>query len=115
MDDQELLDNIDGRMHGPMSGFIKRNFGNLQCDPQDATLSTTPSPDVFLEWFASHASGEFDDSRGSWQIPEHESDNDGARLLLTIPASPASDVQTKWEDVQVIGQFNHRACMSYQD
>ncbi|KFY73492.1 hypothetical protein V499_06424 [Pseudogymnoascus sp. VKM F-103] len=100
MDDQELLDNIDGRMHGPMSGFIKRYFGNLQCDPQDATLATTPSPDDFLEWFSSHASGEFDGARGSWQIPEHESDNDGARLLVTIPASPASDVQTKWEDVQ---------------
>ncbi|OBT55405.1 hypothetical protein VE04_04713 [Pseudogymnoascus sp. 24MN13] len=115
MDDQELLDNIDGRMHGPMSGFIKRYFGNLQCDPQDATLATTPSPDDFLEWFSSHASGEFDGSRGSWQIPEHGSDNAYARLLLTIPASPASDVQIKWEDVQVIGQFNHRACMKYQD
>ncbi|OBT92993.1 hypothetical protein VE01_08637 [Pseudogymnoascus verrucosus] len=88
MDDQELLDNVDGRMHGPMSWFIKRYFGNLQCDPQDATLSTTPSPDDFLEWFPSHASGEFDGARGSWQIPEHD---DGARLLLTIPASPASD------------------------
>ena len=29
-DDQEILDNIDGRMQGPMSGFIKKTFGNFQ-------------------------------------------------------------------------------------
>ncbi|OBT75577.1 hypothetical protein VF21_05837 [Pseudogymnoascus sp. 05NY08] len=115
MDDQELLDNIDGRMHGPMSGFIKRYFGNLQCDPQDATPSATPSPDDFLQWFSSHASRKAGSVRGSWHIPEHESDNDGARLLLSIPASLASDVQTRRDDVQVIGQFNHRFYMSYQD
>ncbi|KFZ04893.1 hypothetical protein V501_08875 [Pseudogymnoascus sp. VKM F-4519 (FW-2642)] len=99
MDDQELLDNVDGRMHGPMSGFIKRYFGNLRCDPQDATLPATPSPNGFLQWFSNHVLREFDGARGSWQIPEHETSN----------------VRTKWEDVQVIGQFNHRACMSYQD
>ncbi|OBT90800.1 hypothetical protein VE02_00662 [Pseudogymnoascus sp. 03VT05] len=115
MGDQELLDNIDGRMHGPMSGFIKRYFGSLQCDPQDATPSATPSLDDFLQWFSNHVSREVGSARGSWHIPEHGSDNDGARLLLSIPASPASGVQTRWDDVQVIGQFNHRACVSYQD
>lgn len=117
MDDQELLDNIDGRMHGPMSGFIKRYFGNLQCDPQDATLpaTATPSPDDFLQWFSNLVSREVGSSRGSWQILEHESDNDGARLLFSMPASSASDVQIRWDDVQVIGQFNYRACVSYQD
>ncbi|KFY98843.1 hypothetical protein V500_01539 [Pseudogymnoascus sp. VKM F-4518 (FW-2643)] len=115
MEDQELLDNIDGRMHGPMSGFIKRYFGNLQCDPQDATLPAPQSPDDFLLWFPNHVSRDADDARGSWQIPEHESAKDGACLLLTIPASPASDVQTRWDHVQVIGQFNHRACVGYQN
>lgn len=115
MDDQELLDNIDGRMHGPMSGFIKKYFGNLQYDPQDATLPASPSPDDFLLWFSNHVSREHDGARGSWQIPEHESADDGACILLTIPDSLAPDVQTRWDHVQVIGQFNHRACVSYQD
>jgi hypothetical protein len=70
MDDQELLDNIDGRMHGPLSGFIKRYFGNL--------LPATPSPDDFLQWFSNLVSRGVDSARGSWQIPEHESDNDGS-------------------------------------
>lgn len=115
MDDQELLDNIDSHMHGPMKGFIKKYFGNLQCDPQDATLPAPPSPDEFLRWFSNHISREADGARNSWQIPENESADDGARLLLTIPASSASDVQTRWEHVQVIGQFNHRACVGYQN
>lgn len=115
MDDQELLDNIDGRMHGPMSGFIKRYFGNLQCDPQDATLPVSLSPDGFLIWFSNHVSLVPDGARGSWHVPRNETANDGACLLLTMPASSASDVQTRWKHVQVIGQFNHRSCVSYQD
>jgi hypothetical protein len=30
MDDEEILENIDGRMHGPMSGFIDKYFGGFQ-------------------------------------------------------------------------------------
>ncbi|KFY34525.1 hypothetical protein V494_06702 [Pseudogymnoascus sp. VKM F-4513 (FW-928)] len=115
MDDQELFDNIDGRMHGPMGGFLKRYFGNLQCDPQGGVPSAIPSPDDFLQWFSSHVSREPDASRGSWHIPESESPDDGARLLWAIPALLVSDVQIRWDHVQVIGQFNHRARMSYQD
>jgi hypothetical protein len=32
-----------------------------------------------------------------------------------MPASTVSDVQTIWNDVQVIGQFNRRGSVSYQD
>lgn len=32
-----------------------------------------------------------------------------------MPASPASNVQTRWDHVQVIGQFYHRSCVCYQD
>ncbi|CAG9945610.1 unnamed protein product [Clonostachys rosea f. rosea IK726] len=73
MDDQEILDNIDGRMHGPMDRFIKN------------------------------------------VAPEHESANNGIRLLLTIPTLPASDTQTSWDDVQVIGQYYHHGCVDYQE
>ncbi|OBT70352.1 hypothetical protein VE03_00300 [Pseudogymnoascus sp. 23342-1-I1] len=115
MDDQELLKNVGGRMHDPMSGFIKRYFGNLQYEPQDATLPAPQSPADFLQWFASHVLREAGGARGSLHIPENGGSEDGARLFLTIHAAPASDVQTRWDHVQVIGQFNHRACLSYQD
>ncbi|GJD04212.1 hypothetical protein ColKHC_13037 [Colletotrichum higginsianum] len=133
MDDQELLENIDGRMHGPMSGFIKKYFGSFQYARQDASLeiqtagvgvggrcaipSTAPSPDSFLQWFSNHASRELDGARGSWHIssgeiaPEHQS----ARLLLTMPTSPAANVPTKWDQVQVVGQFYRHSCVCYQD
>ncbi|KAJ0121961.1 hypothetical protein J7T55_002472 [Diaporthe amygdali] len=135
-DDQDVLANIDGRMHGPMSGFIKKYFGNFQYVHQDAFLeikaagrlsgrcavpSAAPSPDNFLQWFSDYMSRELDGARGSWHVssgdaaPEHEIDGDGARLLLTMPTSPAFSAQTRWENVQVIGQFYHRGCVCYQD
>lgn len=86
-----------------MSGFIKGYFGNLQCDLQDAALPPSPSPDNFLRWFSDNVSRGADDARGSWQVPEHENAEVGARLLLTAPALSASDVQTRWNQVQVIG------------
>lgn len=135
-DDQDILDNIDGRMHGPMSGFIKKYFGNFQYAHQDAFLeiqtagrltarcavpSAVPSPDSFLQWFSDYMSRELGGARGSWHISngdvahENESNDDGARLLLNMPSSPAPKIQTKWDRVQVIGQFYHRGCVSYQD
>ncbi|KAJ8125029.1 hypothetical protein O1611_g8612 [Lasiodiplodia mahajangana] len=115
-DDQDILDNIDGRMHGPMSGFIKKYFGNFQYAHQDAFLeiqaagrvsgryavpSAAPSSDNFLQWFSNYTSRELDGARGSWHIssghvaPGHESDEDGARLFLAKSSSPASSVQTR--------------------
>lgn len=128
-DDQDILDNIDGRMHGPMRGFIKKYFGNFQYAYQDAFLdfqaagrlsarcavpSAVPSPDSFLQWFSDYMSKELDGARGSWHI-SNESGDDGAHLLLTVPTSPASNVQTIWDHVQVIGQFYHHGCVIYQD
>lgn len=135
-DDQDVLDNIDGRMHGPMSGFIRKYFGNFQYVHQDAFLEiqaagrvigrcavppAAPSPDSFLQWFSNYMSRELDGARGSWHVssadiaPEHEGDDDGAHFLLTMPTSPTSNVQTRWEDVQVVGQFYHRVGVCYQD
>jgi hypothetical protein len=105
-------------MHGPMSGFIKKYFGNFQYVHQDASLeiqapggldtrcavpSAAPSPDNFLQWFSEYMSREIDGARGSWQTsggdvaaPEHESADGGASLLLSMPTSPASNAQTRW-------------------
>ncbi|KEZ41236.1 Uncharacterized protein SAPIO_CDS7324 [Scedosporium apiospermum] len=134
--DQEILDNIDGRMHGPMGGFIKRYFTNFQYVHQDAALeihaagkvvgrcvvpTAAPSPGNFLQWFSSYVSRELGGARGSWHIsgdrgaPKHGGPDNGARLLLTVPASPPSNVQMRWDDVQVIGQFYPRRHVHYQD
>ncbi|KZZ95972.1 serine/threonine-protein kinase Sgk2 [Moelleriella libera RCEF 2490] len=130
-DDQDILDNIDGRMHGPMSGFIKKYFGNFQYAHQDAFLeiqaagrvsgrcavpSAAPSSDSFLQWFSDYTSRELDGARGSWHTSSGGvGDDDGARLFLTMSSSPASSVQTRWDHVEVIGQFHHGASVCYQD
>ncbi|KAI1102834.1 hypothetical protein F4804DRAFT_342923 [Jackrogersella minutella] len=95
-DDQDILNNIDGRMHGPMSGFqtTGRVSGRL------SVPSAAPSPDGFLQWFSDYARGMPHISRGN-VAPEHESDDDDARLLLAMPTSPASNGQTIWDHVQV--------------
>ncbi|KAL1848329.1 hypothetical protein Daus18300_013655 [Diaporthe australafricana] len=135
-DDEDILLNIDGRMQGPISGFIRKFFGNFQYVHADAFLeiqaagrvlgrcavpSAAPSPDVFLRWFCNYISREVDGARGSWHVsandgaPEHESDDDGTRLLLTVPTAPAANRETTWDHVQVIGQFYQRGCVRYED
>jgi hypothetical protein len=137
MDDQDILDNVDGRMHGPMSGFIKKYFGDFEFSHQGASLEiktvgkvsgrcgippAAPSPDNFLHWFSSYVSRELDGARGSWHIssgdgapaPDQRIDDDGARLLLTMSPTPSSNAQIEWGHVQVIGQFHHRSTVSYQ-
>jgi hypothetical protein len=111
-DEQDILDNIDSRMHGPMKGFMKKYFGKLQYVRLGSFLeiqssgraigcytvsSATPSVGNFLQWFSNYVSRELDDARSSWHIdsgslaPGLKGDiNGGARLLLTIPASPTS-------------------------
>lgn len=134
-DDQEILDNMGARMHGPMSGFMKKYFGNSRHVHQDAALEiptaagvigrfavppATPSPENFLQWFLEYVSREHHGSRGAWNAcsndgtPEQESGDDSARLLLTIPTSPTADGQVRWDAVQVVGQF-HQDHVCYQD
>lgn len=135
-DDQDILDNIDGRIHGPMSGFIKKYFGKFRYVYQDTSLEiqvagrvsgryavplAAPSPDHFLQWFSSQLSRELDGARGSWHIPggdvahENGTVDDGTSLLLAIPTSPASDSDTRWHDVQVVGQFFRSGNIGYQN
>lgn len=105
-DDQDVVHNLDGRMHGPMSGFLKKHFGNLQYTHEDAFLEiqaagnisnrcavppAVPSPGNFLQWLSNYDSWEYEGARGSWHIssgnvaPEHESDGDSARHLFKRP------------------------------
>jgi len=149
---QEILDRINGYMHGPLSGFVKKYFGGFKFryvhQSSDSVLkihqdakgllgryqvpSTTPlslSPDDFLQWFSTHASWSSSSSseeslggrwgaRGSWDAHADENghENNGVRLLLTIPPTsssptfipPASSFngqKIRWDHVQVVGRF----------
>lgn len=130
-DDQDILDNIDGRIHGPMVGFMEKNFGNppyisqsssseTQVAESASDYDTAPSPDKFLQWFSSYVAQELDGSRGVWHISKdsiasgHEGTEDSARLLLTVSPSLGCDTGTRWDHVQVIGQF-YQHCVYYQD
>ncbi|KAI0455632.1 FunK1 protein kinase [Xylaria acuta] len=83
--------------------------------------SVALSPDSFLQWFSNYVSWELDGARGSWRISsgngasEHRSDGDGARILLAMTTSPAPDLQTRWDDIQVVGQFYCRHGICYQN
>ncbi|KAF3061013.1 hypothetical protein GL218_02854 [Daldinia childiae] len=138
--DDQIFHNIDSRMHGPMSGFIKKYFGKFQYVHQDAVLEiqtagrilgryavppTAPTPENFLQWFSSYVSrepdGEPDGTRGSWLVSSgniasgQEDANESARLLLIMATSSISNVPMRWDYVQVIGQFYHRGYVCYQD
>ncbi|OAQ59614.2 serine/threonine-protein kinase Sgk2 [Pochonia chlamydosporia 170] len=135
-DDQDIHDNINGRMHGPMSGFIKKHFNNFQYVRHDGELklqaagrqscicaipSNAPSPDDFLQWFQNYLSQESDGARGEWHISrdsiafEHERTGNGTRLLLNKAPSPANNAEIRWDQVQIIGQFYHQSGFSYRD
>lgn len=114
MDEKEILDNIDGRMHGPMPGFMAKFFGEPTCTHRDNGLefqSAAPTPDSFLPWFSNFVSEKYDGDRASWHTfsntvaANHEQSDLGTSLLLTIPPSPTPNAQTRWSHTQVIGQF----------
>lgn len=134
MDNQGTFDNIDGRMHGSMSGFIRRYFGVFPYVHQDAEMqsaekitgrcdvpSSLSSPDDFLGWFSVSVSRQTDGARGSWHISggdvalKNGITDDGARLLLTISATLIPPSPMTWDYVQVIGQFYNSGCVSYRE
>ncbi|KAG8407888.1 hypothetical protein J3458_020198 [Metarhizium acridum] len=123
MDEEEIFDNIDGRMHGPMPGFIRKFFGKSPHTHRDdgrEVQSLAPTPDSFLHWFSNFVSEKSDADRASWHVfrntvtANQEQTDVGTSLLLTMPPSPNPNGQISWSHVQVIGQFNHDD-VGYQD
>ncbi|KID81640.1 serine/threonine-protein kinase Sgk2 [Metarhizium guizhouense ARSEF 977] len=123
MDEKEILDNIDGRMHGPMPGFIAKFFGEPTCTHRDNGLevqSAAPTPESFLPWFLNFVSEKYDGNRASWHTfsntvtANHEQSDMGTSLLLTMPPSPTPNAQTRWSHAQVIGQFYQDEGVGYQ-
>jgi hypothetical protein len=132
IDDQDILDNIDGRMHGPMKGFIQRYFTSFEYSCEDFFLEihaagavsrryaipSAPSPDKFLQWFSHHG---LDTSQYSWHAssdavtPGHENPGDSARLLMTMAKPLAANAHVQWDQVQVVGQFYHLDSVCYRD
>ena len=140
LDDQEIIDNINGCLHGPMGDLIKKYFGNFRYFHQDASLEIRaaagdvrsqytipddpPSPDNFLRWFSDYALQENGaDARGAWHIAgdivasdqETNENTDGVRLFLTLPSrSTSSNIERGWNNVQVVGQFYECGSVPYQ-
>ncbi|KAI1310400.1 FunK1 protein kinase [Xylaria venustula] len=116
-DEGGMLKEIDGHMHGPTSGFIKKYFGDFHYVHRDDTLEVQtprgassdcavppappPLPDDFPTWFSNYISLQLDGARGSWQIPSAEfsfpSADGGTPLLLATPISPAPDSEIQWD------------------
>ncbi|KAK8149019.1 hypothetical protein G3M48_008496 [Beauveria asiatica] len=137
MDDDEIFQNIDGRMHGPMSGFIDKYFGRFQHTYQGSILelrkdericgrytvpSAAPLPNSFLPWFSDFATCELDNARGSWhtfsdnKVAEEKSACDySVGFALHMPTSSVSGVKIQWDCVQVVGQFHPNDYLPYQD
>ena len=136
IDDQEILENIGARLHGPMSGFVQKHFGNFQYVHQNDLLeihatgrasgryavpSTAPLPKDFLNWFSNYMPQELDDIRGSWHVSsdnaalEHENGGDSACLVLAVAPSTTSNEQVRWDNAQVVGQFYRDDCVCYRD
>ncbi|KAG6113891.1 hypothetical protein E4U13_003626 [Claviceps humidiphila] len=134
-DNQDILDNIDGHMHGPTSGFVRKYFGAFQYIHQDSLLEiqragrvigrcaipAAPPSDNVLEWFSNLLSREFEGARGSWHITygkggvEHENTDGYARLQLVLPTSSGAFIETKWDCTQVIGQFVSHRSVDYRE
>ncbi|KAL1852495.1 hypothetical protein VTK73DRAFT_9190 [Phialemonium thermophilum] len=135
-DEQHVLRNMDGRLHGPMSGFFDKYFGSFRYVHRDGLLeiqaagpviarcaipSAPSSPDDFLPWFFELVRGQRDGARGSWHVSGGPSasccsiDDEGACLVLTVPPCPDPEADTRWDRVQVVGQFYADDVVCYQD
>ncbi|VUC26774.1 unnamed protein product [Clonostachys rosea] len=125
VDEQDMLDNIRTRLHGPMKEFFTKYFGDFaptyQVDPL-SNLARLSDPSCFLQRFKSSIAHiqQQNSVRGHWHIiPCHDrSSNGDASVILTIPPGPLDDASEDgitWSHVQVIGQVCSQNTTSYQD
>ena len=66
---EEILDNIDGYIHGPANGIVLCGDGVVQkaagtIGDRYLLSSAVSSPDRFIQWFSSFSSEELDGARG---------------------------------------------------
>lgn len=131
--DEDIIEDIDGHMHGPMSGFLEKFFCNFRHTYAHGVLDTylvenqvgrvpvpsaVPSPADFVGWFSAFMGKQADGARGAWHCsnssrsPEANIDGNFARLLLTMSGSLTA---FRRNQVQVVGQFCQSACADYRD
>lgn len=123
LEDEEILNNIKSRLHGPMNRFFDKFFGDLTHDNAIDIFTDLQEPAQlnFLHWFMSNTRRiqQLNGIRGSWrELPlENGSTDDGCRLLLTIsPAGQPKSDSLEWNQVQIVGQFYcSQDSASYQD
>ncbi|KAI1264082.1 FunK1 protein kinase [Xylariaceae sp. FL1019] len=128
---EDILSNIDGRMHGPMSGFIQKYFGHFQYSYEDSCLkihdstnaftqytipTLAPSPDRFVTWFTEVVAGAQTSARCSWRVktvPALES----AQFFLSVPSDSTTrdELHSLGTDINVVGHFHQQQDAPYQE
>lgn len=124
----EVLENIDGFISGPLDGFFSKYFGNAAADDvfqktvreicehhplQDATTSV----EGFCRWISALAIQNHTRAGGSWRTSchsdqRHETDPSAHVALAFTITSPISEPD---EAMMVIGEFCPGQAISYKD
>jgi hypothetical protein len=108
---EELLDNIDGYIHGPVSGFVLHRDDVVQKAAREigdrySLSSAVPPPEGFLRWFSSFPLEELNGARSAWHTccrpaSELEIASGGAHLFLTLSTMFDHSAKNGRRDVQV--------------
>ena len=66
---EEILDNINGYIHGPVSGFILKHFSKFESAISRNAVNVqkaagSPSPEDFLYWFCSFSAEDHNRAQG---------------------------------------------------
>ncbi|KAI0142834.1 hypothetical protein GGR57DRAFT_376041 [Xylariaceae sp. FL1272] len=127
---EDILHNIDGCMHGPMSGFVDKYFGHFQHSFEDTCLrihdstnafkdytvsELAPSPERFIAWFTDVVGGSTNHPRCSWRV-DHQPDSESAQFFLSDPSNSTTrdEPHPLGPEINVIGQFYQAQDSPYQ-
>lgn len=137
MNNQQILYHIGGYIHGCDEEFFERFFSEFEYESRGdcfeiRTLGgitsrcelprAIPRQDHLLwPWVFYYLTRQSDRARGSWSLATNDATSENgdakgsASFLLSMPASPDPTAQTRWVDVQVVGQAEKSLSVGYQE
>jgi Fungal protein kinase len=128
--DDDILDNINGRINRSVGGFYQKYFENEPWSHAAEQIAVAvkprrfnalwdnfpngPSQDAFLNWFRDLQTNCFQDLR-QFQISIRQTPNtDQPDLYLGTSPATEDDITFSWSNVQVIGDFCHSISGDYR-